>query len=65
MSAALERDVKGKISPIIYAVGIGMAFVSPWVSVALYAAVAMMWLVPDRRLEPLIDTRAAEHSSAI
>ncbi len=64
LSVALGRDVKGKISPIIYAVGIGMAFVSPWVSVALYAAVAMMWLVPDRRLEPLIDTGAAERSSA-
>ncbi len=65
LSVALGRDVKGKISPIIYAVGIGMAFVSPWVSVALYAAVAMMWLVPDRRLEPLIDTGAAERSSTI
>ena len=60
LNDALGRDVKGKLSPIIYAVGIAMAFLSPWVSVALYAAVAMMWLVPDRRLEPLIDTRATE-----
>ncbi len=62
LSVALGRDIKGKISPIIYAVGIAMAFVSPWVSVALYAAVALMWLVPDRRLEPLIDTRSADQS---
>ncbi len=47
----------------MYAVGIAMAFVSPWVSVALYAAVALMWLVPDRRLEPLIDTRSADRSA--
>ena len=60
LNDALGRDVKGKLSPVLYAIGIAMAFVSPWVSVALYAAVAMMWLVPDRRLEPLIDTRAGE-----
>ena len=60
LNDALGRDVKGKLSPVIYAIGIALAFVSPWVSVALYAAVAMMWLVPDRRLEPLIDTRRGD-----
>ena len=60
LNDALGRDVKGKLSPVLYAIGIAMAFVSPWVSVALYATVAMMWLEPDRRLEPLIDTRAGE-----
>ena len=53
---ALGRDLKGKLSPVIYAAGIALTLVSPWVSIALYAGVALMWLVPDRRLEHLIDT---------
>jgi uncharacterized membrane protein len=64
LNDALGSDVKGKTSPILYAVGIAMAFVSPWVSVALFAAVAMMWLVPDRRLEPLLDTRAGDSAKS-
>jgi uncharacterized membrane protein len=55
LRAALGRDVKGKLSPLLYATGIGMAFVNPWISVTLYAAVAAMWLVPDRRLAPIIE----------
>lgn len=48
---ALGNDLKGKISPVIYAVGIVMAFVSPAISCALYVLVALMWLVPDKRFE--------------
>ncbi len=48
---ALGRDLKGKISPLLYVVGIGMAFVSPWVSSAIYVSVALLWLIPDRRIE--------------
>jgi uncharacterized membrane protein len=48
---ALGRDLKGKISPFLYLVGIGMAFVQPLLACALYACVALMWLVPDRRME--------------
>jgi uncharacterized membrane protein len=48
---ALGRDWKGKLSPVGYLAGMGLAFVSPWLSGALYVAVALMWLVPDRRLE--------------
>ncbi len=51
LSTALGRDLKGKLSPVIYAVGIGLAFVNPWLSIGLYVLVALMWLVPDRRLE--------------
>jgi uncharacterized membrane protein len=50
LARALGSDLKGKISPILYLTGIAMAFVSPWVSIALYASVAVMWLVPDRRI---------------
>jgi uncharacterized membrane protein len=51
LAAAIGRDAKGKISPAIYAVGVSFAFVNPWVSQALYVAVALIWLVPDRRIE--------------
>ena len=55
LAEALGRDFKGKVSPVLYAAGIGLAFVYPWVSVAIYVLVAVMWLVPDRRIEHTID----------
>jgi uncharacterized membrane protein len=51
LAAALGRDIKGKVSPLLYAAAIGLAYVRPWLSIAIYAAVAVMWLVPDRRIE--------------
>ena len=51
LAQALGRDCKGKISPIIYALGIAAAFVQPVVSVALYVLVALAWFIPDRRVE--------------
>jgi uncharacterized membrane protein len=51
VAAAVGRDLKGKVSPFFYAAGIGLCFVVPWVGVALYTVVALMWLVPDRRFE--------------
>ena len=48
---AVGRDLKGKLSPLIYAAGIGLAFVNHWLGVACYVAVAVIWFVPDRRLE--------------
>jgi uncharacterized membrane protein len=51
LAAALGRDVKGKASPILYIAGIALAFVAPLLSIALYSLVAVMWLVPDRRIE--------------
>jgi uncharacterized membrane protein len=51
VAAAIGNDAKGKISPILYAVAIPLAFVEPWISVGLYVLVALTWLVPDRRLE--------------
>ncbi len=47
---AIGRDLKGKLSPVCYLVGIALAFVAPVVSDLVYAAVALMWLIPDRRL---------------
>jgi uncharacterized membrane protein len=51
LAKALGRDFKGKISPVCYIAGIVLAFVNPWLSMALYVLVAVMWLVPDQRIE--------------
>ena len=51
LAAAVGRDLKGTVSPVIYVVAIGLAFVCPWAACALYVAVALLWLVPDRRIE--------------
>jgi uncharacterized membrane protein len=48
---ALGRDLKGKLSPFAYLAGVGLAFVWPPASDAIYAAVALAWLIPDRRME--------------
>ena len=50
VAAAIGRDYKGRVSMLAYAAAIGLAFVSPWIAYALFAGVAVMWLVPDRRL---------------
>jgi len=54
LAEALGRDLKGKISPLLYAAAIGLAFVYPWLSIAIYVLVTLMWLVPDRRIENTI-----------
>ena len=48
---AMGRDVKGKVSPVLYLTGIALAFVTPWLALVPYVAVALIWLVPDRRVE--------------
>ncbi len=57
LAAAIGRDVKGKLSPVLYAVAIAVALYRPWISCALYVLVALMWLVPDRRIERLLAER--------
>jgi uncharacterized membrane protein len=54
LARAVGGDVKGKASLVMYAAGIGVSFVVPWVAGALYIAVALMWLAPDRRIERAI-----------
>src|SRR3954467_13529813 len=51
LKAAIGTDWKGKLSPAFYALGILSTFFLPWVAQALYVAVALIWLVPDRRIE--------------
>jgi uncharacterized membrane protein len=51
---AVGGDWKGKASPLAYVAAIAMAFVSQWISIALYVLVALIWLVPDRRIERVL-----------
>jgi uncharacterized membrane protein len=57
LALAMGKDLKGKISLLIYAVGIGVAFVQPWAAFMLYILVAIIWLIPDRRIERIIDSQ--------
>ena len=51
LKTALGRDLKGKISPALYIAAIVLSFVSQWIADGIYVLVALMWLVPDRRIE--------------
>ena len=51
LKTAIGRDLKGKMSPVIYTAGIGLAMLNRWLGLAAYVVVALMWLIPDRRLE--------------
>ena len=61
LAQAVGRDVKGKISPVLYLAGIGSAFLTPWLAVAFFAAVAVIWLVPDRRMEAFVADHGLEN----
>ena len=56
---AIGSDWKGKVSPLLYAIAIPIAFWSHWIAQAIYVLVAMMWLVPDRRIENAVPTGKA------
>jgi uncharacterized membrane protein len=51
---AIGSDLKGKISPLVYVLGTAVAFVQPMIAIGIYSIVALMWLVPDRRIESRI-----------
>ncbi|MGC2043484.1 MAG: TMEM175 family protein [Pseudolabrys sp.] len=54
LASALGSDMKGKLSPVLYVAGIALAFIAPWLSILIYVSVAVMWLVPDRRIENIL-----------
>jgi uncharacterized membrane protein len=58
LAQAMGRDLKGKLSLAIYAAGVGLAFVQPLASIALYVLVAMIWFIPDRRVERVVKAPA-------
>jgi len=54
LARAVGKDIKGKMSPIIYLLAIGSNFFSQWISGALYVLVALIWLIPDKRIEIIL-----------
>jgi uncharacterized membrane protein len=54
LKRAVGGDWKGKLSPALYLLGIGLSFVLEWLAFAIYAAVAIIWFVPDRRIEKVL-----------
>ena len=54
LASALGSDFKGKISIVLYVAGIALAFIVPWASIALYILVAVIWFIPDRRIENVL-----------
>ena len=56
LATALGRDFKGKISMVIYLVAIPLAFVKAWLAYTIYMLVAVMWLIPDRRIERNVES---------
>ncbi|WP_163715338.1 TMEM175 family protein [Mangrovibacterium lignilyticum] len=54
LKKAIGRDIKGKISPVVYLISIAMSFVSGWAAGAGYVLVALIWLIPDRRIERIL-----------
>ena len=63
LKRAVGGDWKGKASPALYILGIASAFLSPWISQIIYATVALIWLVPDRRIEDALIAGSRQHQS--
>jgi uncharacterized membrane protein len=58
LATAYGNDLKGKMSPIFYLLAIPLSFVNRWIALALYVLVALMWLIPDRRIEAFLAEEA-------
>jgi uncharacterized membrane protein len=70
LARALGRDLKGKLSPVLYLLAIGGALIHVYIAFALYTVVALMWLVPDRRLEhhgasPVVPPEVDSHARRV
>jgi uncharacterized membrane protein len=61
LATAIGRDRKGNLSLALYAAAIPLTFIHSWIAVALFALVALMWFVPDRRIESRISATTARH----
>jgi len=57
LARAIGRDWKGKLSPVLYFAAIPLAFVSPWIASGIYVFVALLWLIPDPRIERKLEER--------
>jgi uncharacterized membrane protein len=58
LAIAIGKDWKGKLSPVLYFVAIPLAFANSWIASAIYVFVALLWLIPDRRIERALEKRA-------
>jgi uncharacterized membrane protein len=56
LARAIGSDLKGKLSPLLYAVAIGISFFQPSIAGCIYIGVALIWLIPDRRMEKALDS---------
>jgi uncharacterized membrane protein len=56
LAKAIGSDIKGKVSLVFYIMGIGLSTVSVWLACACYVAVALMWLIPDQRIEKILSS---------
>jgi uncharacterized membrane protein len=65
LRAAVGRDLKGKISPLLYLIAIPAAFVHQAIAGAIYVGVALIWLVPDRRIERMLEDPASAHPRTV
>ncbi|HWH70476.1 MAG TPA: hypothetical protein VNT26_13900, partial [Candidatus Sulfotelmatobacter sp.] len=59
LAAAIGRDWKGKLSPALYLAAIPLSFLNPWIGSGIYVLVALLWFIPDRRIERVV----ANHGS--
>ena len=57
LAKAVGRDLKGKLSPVLYGIAILTAFYKPWIAGSIYVFVALMWLIPDRRIERTVSDK--------
>ena len=60
LAAAIGADYKGKLSPVLYVTGIGLSFVQPLAAEATYVLVAILWIIPDRRIEAQLAREEAD-----
>jgi len=65
LARALGNDIKGKISPVLYIIAIGSAFINPWIACAFYVVVALIWLIPDKRIEIIFRDENKENSPSL
>lgn len=54
LKQAIGNDTKGKISMLAYMIAAGLAIIQPWIAQALYVILALLWLIPDRRIERML-----------
>ena len=60
LAKAVAGDIKGKMSVVLYAIAIAASFYRPWISLAIYALVAIMWFIPDKRIERFYESAGKE-----